>query len=174
MTDTLKPRDAKEAEEACAGRSRAQRQGLGGGRARHQARHGPAGARTDSDARSVGSFGVTLYERKSWCFRPGPGTPLAEIEELLEKYNSTLSPLRTDGLRSAARRRGGPGNYRRHRTAQLISPSRAHQGRAARDHFLGVTAVTAGRDHQVGGRVVKNVTGYDMCKLSPVLGTLAL
>ena len=57
----------------------------------------------------------------------------------------------------------------------MAGPRRVRAG-AARDHFLGFSAINGfGDAWKAGGRVVKNVTGYDMCKLQVgAYGTLSV
>jgi glycolate oxidase FAD binding subunit len=172
MTDTLKPRDAKEAEDAV-------RWALGDERALEIAGQGSKRAlgrpsQTDLTLDLSGLTGVTLYEPQELVLSAKAGTPIAEIEALLDENNQQLGfePMDYGPLLGGEPGRGTLGGVI---ATNLSGPRRVKAG-AARDHFLGVTAVT-GRGDTVksGGRVVKNVTGYDLCKLlAGSWGTLAI
>ena len=172
MTENiLKPRDAKEVEDAV-------RWALGNEKALELAGRGTKRAigrpsQTDVTLDVSGLTGVTLYEPAELVLSARAGTPLAEIEELLKKNNQALAfePIDYGPLLGGEANRGTLGGVI---AGNLSGPRRIKSG-AARDHFLGVTAVTGrGETIKSGGRVVKNVTGYDLCKLfAGSWGTLA-
>ncbi len=117
--------------------------------------------------------GVTLYEPDELVLSARAGTPLAEIEALLLENNQQLDFEPMDyGLIHGTETGGGTiGGVL---AANLSGPRRLKAG-AARDHILGVAAVSGrGEMFKSGGRVVKNVTGYDLSKgLAGSWGTLA-
>src|SRR5471032_758775 len=171
MTDILKPRDAKEVEDAV-------RWALGNDKALEVAGQGSKRSlgrpsQTDLTLDLSGLSGVTLYEPAELVLSAKAGTPLAEIEELLAKNNQELAfePMDYGPLFGLEAGKGTIGGVI---AANLSGPRRIKAG-AARDHFLGLTAVTGRGDTiKSGGRVVKNVTGYDMCKvIAGSWGTLA-
>src|SRR6476661_8888400 len=171
MADTLKPRDAKEVEEAV-------RWALGNEKPLEIAGQGTKRtigrpSQTDLTLDLSGLAGVTLYEPAELVLSARAGTPLSEIEALLEKNNQELAfePIDYGPVLGSEVNRGTLGGAI---AANLSGPRRIKAG-AARDHFLGVTAVTGrGETIKSGGRVVKNVTGYDLCKLlAGSWGTLA-
>ncbi|MGO8865487.1 MAG: glycolate oxidase subunit GlcE [Alphaproteobacteria bacterium] len=117
--------------------------------------------------------GVTLYEPEELVLSARAGTRLAEIEALLAEKRQALAfePADLGPLYGA---KAGEGTIGGVLSANLSGPRRIKAG-AARDHFLGFSAVNGrGELFKAGGRVVKNVTGYDLCKLlAGSLGTLA-
>ena len=131
-------------------------------------------AQTDVTLDLSALSGVTLYEPEELVLSAKAGTPLAEIEALLASKGQQLAfePMDYEAAPRAAPRAAAPSAARSPPTCP--GPRRIKAG-AARDHFLGVTAVSGrGETFKSGGRVVKNVTGYDLCKLiAGSWGTLA-
>jgi glycolate oxidase FAD binding subunit len=118
--------------------------------------------------------GITLYEPDELVMSARAGTPLALIEAELAERGQELAFEPADygallGSEPGAQTIGGVF------ACNLAGPRRLKAG-AARDHLLGLHCVTGhGQEIKTGGRVVKNVTGYDLSKLlTGSYGTLAV
>jgi glycolate oxidase FAD binding subunit len=162
VSDTLKPRDTKDVEDAVVW-ALAESKTLeiaGQGSKRGIGRP----SQSDITLDLSGLTGVTLYEPEELVLSARAGTPIAEIERLVAEKNQELAfePADYGPLLGGL---SGTGTIGGVLAANLSGPRRIKAG-AARDHFLGVTAVSGrGETFKSGGRVVKNVTGYDLCKL---------
>jgi glycolate dehydrogenase FAD-binding subunit len=121
-----------------------------------------------------GLSGIVSYEPAELILTCLAGTPLAEIDAALTAKNQQLAfePGDWGPLYGAPAGQGTIGGVL---ACNLSGPRRLKAG-AARDHFLGVTAVSGrGEIFKAGGKVVKNVTGYDLPKLlCGSYGTLAV
>jgi glycolate oxidase FAD binding subunit len=117
---------------------------------------------------------VTSYEPNELVLTVQAGAPLREIQPLLAAKNQEFAfePMDTAALLGTPASEGTIGGMI---AAGLAGPRRVKAG-GARDHLLGVAAVSGfGESFKAGGRVVKNVTGYDLCKLvAGSWGTLAV
>jgi glycolate oxidase FAD binding subunit len=127
----------------------------------------------DRIARLAGIAGVLRYEPEELVLTLRPGTPVAEVDALLARHGQMLAfePPDYAPLWGAAGRATIGGSV----ACNASGPRRLRAG-AARDHLLGAELVN-GRAEIVrtGGRVVKNVTGYDLCKLlAGSFGTLGI
>jgi len=171
MSEPLRPVDSKQVEEAISwalAQSKAlELIGHGSKRAIGRA------AQWDATLDLSGLTGVTLYEPEELVLSAKAGTPLSQIEALVAEKRQELAFEPMDygpllGGEIGAATIGGA------IAANLSGPRRIKSG-AARDHFLGFAAVSGrGETFKSGGRVVKNVTGYDLCKLmAGSWGTLA-
>ncbi|MFO1037206.1 MAG: FAD-binding protein [Geminicoccaceae bacterium] len=128
----------------------------------------------DIGLRLDGLSGILLYEPEELVMSAAAGTPLAEIEAALAERGQELAFDPADygaicGGPSGLQTIGGV-------FACNVSGSRRLKAGAARDHLLGLNCITGyGQSIKTGGRVVKNVTGYDLCKLlAGSFGTLAV
>jgi glycolate oxidase FAD binding subunit len=116
---------------------------------------------------------VTSYEPNELIITVQAGAPLADVMSLVDSKNQQFAfePVNAAPLLGAA----GPGTIGGMIGAGLAGPRRVKAG-GARDHLLGAHAVSGfGDSFKTGGKVVKNVTGYDLCKLlAGSWGTLAV
>ncbi len=121
-----------------------------------------------------GLAGIDMYEPEELVMSAGAGTPLSEVEAALAERRQELAfePADYGAILGGDADRQTIGGVI---ACNLAGPRRLKAG-AARDHLLGVQCVTGqGQAIKTGGRVVKNVTGYDLCKLlTGSFGTLAV
>jgi glycolate oxidase FAD binding subunit len=116
---------------------------------------------------------VTSYEPHELILTVQAGAPLADVKSLIDSKNQQFAfePVNTSRLLGVP----GTGTIGGMIGAGLAGPRRIAAG-GVRDHLLGAHAVSGfGDSFKSGGRVVKNVTGYDLCKLlAGSWGTLAV
>src|SRR3954447_11276726 len=159
--DTLKVRDAKDVEDAvrAAIASEQPLEIIGHGSKRLIGQ--PMATNALLDLSSLNA--VTSYEPNELIITVQAGAPLGDVKSLIDSKNQQFAfePINTAPLL------GTPaiGTIGGMIGAGLAGPRRIRAG-GARDHLLGAHAVSGfGDSFKTGGRVVKNVTGYDLCKL---------
>lgn len=128
----------------------------------------------DTRLEMSGLAGITRYEPEELVLSLRAGTRLAEVEAVLGERGQMLAFEPPDfgrllGEGSAHRTIGGVV------ASGLAGPRRVSAGNV-RDHVLGFEAVSGrGEAFRAGGKVIKNVTGYDLPKLmAGSWGTLAV
>jgi glycolate dehydrogenase FAD-binding subunit len=169
--DTLKVRDARDVEEvvraAIASDQPLEIIGHGSKRAIGQ----PMATNAVLDLSALNA--VNSYEPNELIITVEAGAPLADVQSLIDAKNQQFAFEPVD----TARLLGTPaiGTVGGMIGAGLAGPRRIKAG-GVRDHLLGAHAVSGfGDSFKTGGKVVKNVTGYDLCKLlAGSWGTLAV
>ncbi|TYL75717.1 FAD-binding protein [Bradyrhizobium cytisi] len=159
--DTLRVRDAKDVEEVvrAAIANEQPLEIIGHGSKRSIGHAMATNAVLDVSALNA----ITSYEPNELIVTLQAGAPLADVLSLIDAKNQQFAfePINTAPLL------GTPvsGTIGGMIAAGLAGPRRIKAG-GARDHLLGAHAVSGfGDSFKTGGKVVKNVTGYDLCKL---------
>src|SRR5439155_15206048 len=172
MTGTLAPRDAKELQQAV---EWALNEGTtldvrGGGSKLALGKPMTCGQVLDLS----GLGGIVDYAPEELVVTLRAGTPMREVEALLAQRNQMLA-FEPPDLGPLLGRAPGEGTLVGAVMGNLAGPRRLSAG-AARDHLLGFSGVNGrGEAFKSGGRVMKNVTGYDLSKLlAGSWGTLAV
>ena len=118
--------------------------------------------------------GIQLYEPSELVLVARAGTPVAQIEQALTEHDQEMpfEPIDLGPVLGFGRGQGTVGGM----VATNFSGSRRILSGSVRDHVLGVQAVNgSGETIRAGGRVMKNVTGYDLSRaLAGSWGTLAV
>ncbi len=143
---------------------------IGGGTRRAVSASAPSTRELDLSAIA----GITNYEPEELVISLRAGTPLHEVEAVLAERGQMLAFDPPDhaallGSRPARTTIGGI-------LGTGFAGSRRLSAGNVRDHVLGFDAVSGrGEVFRAGGRVIKNVTGYDLAKLMVgSWGTLAV
>jgi glycolate oxidase FAD binding subunit len=141
---------------------------MGLGSKRHLGR--PVEAQTILDLSKLS--GISFYEPEDLVLSAFAGTPIDQIEAQLAEHGQELAfePMSLASLYGT-----GAGTIGGAYMTNLSGPRRIKAG-AARDFVLGLKAISGrGTLFKAGGRVVKNVTGYDVARgLAGSFGTLAV
>jgi len=118
--------------------------------------------------------GIQIYEPSELVLVARAGTPIGQIERALTEHDQEMpfEPIDLGPVLGFGRGQGTVGGM----VATNFSGSRRILSGSVRDHVLGVQAVNgSGETIRAGGRVMKNVTGYDLSRaLSGSWGTLAV
>ena len=118
--------------------------------------------------------GIVDYAPEELVVTLRAGTPMREVEALLAQRNQMLA-FEPPDLGPLLGQEAGQGTLVGAVMGNLAGPRRLAAG-AARDHLLGFSGVNGrGEAFKSGGKVMKNVTGYDLSKLlAGSWGTLAV